>query len=400
MTSTARLLNSILNPPAPLNARAYSGYYYAFYGYGGFSVDQSFNPIMIKDQGNISFQLYDVTYAVQLKYDVKAFNEKIGLVKDVSNRTILSTSYDFKEGLFPIDSISITAEEFINELSAPKVISVGAYQTLYSEYLESINKYFFNVSTLDDSLLSAESTKDISNGVFDANQLMDLISYKSVPPTYDLNGVITVSSINSLLKYAVDKNVFGNRVPLHGDPSANITPPPIVLENIFTNSTVTDLSNNIVTTNTYDPETNTTTIVIQDNSNNSTTTIVDDISNNTSSVTTTENNNSTITDGSFSSIITPTYADVSFSQIPGNYGISQGFLAGDLIFIPAGLTVTLELVIDPLVDASTSSIKDLIASTGLEYEYVIDLNNISTQKTTAICKILTAPLLLELENLS
>jgi hypothetical protein len=53
-----------------------------------------------------------------------------------------------------------------------------------------------------------------------------------------------------------------------------------------------------------------------------------------------------------------------------------------------------------MIDASTSSIYDLILNSGLAYEYAIDLDNIATQKTTMNQKILTAPLLIELTNLS
>jgi hypothetical protein len=404
MTSSERLLNSILNQPAPLNDQAYSGYYYAFYGFGGFSVDQSFNPILLNPNPPItstSFQLYDVTYAVQVKYDVRSFNDKIGLVKDASNTAILSTTFDISKNHFPIDSININADEFINGMSPEQVISVGAYQTLYSEYLQSINSYFFNIPSLNAYLLSEASAHDISNGIFDSNQLMNLISQQtdiSNQLVYNLNGFITLSNINQLIQYAVIKNVFGNRQPI--DSSGNNSPPSVKLQNLFVDSTVTDLSNNIITTTNYDEDTNTTTITIEDNSNNSITTIVDDISNNISTVTTTDNQIPSTTIGTFNDIVTPTYADVSFSHVPGHYSVSNGFLAGDLIFIPAGLTVTLELSIDPMVDASTSSIKDLILNTGLQYEYAINLDNINTQKTTAISKILTAPLLIELVNLS
>jgi hypothetical protein len=57
-------------------------------------------------------------------------------------------------------------------------------------------------------------------------------------------------------------------------------------------------------------------------------------------------------------------------------------------------------MVDPMIDASSSSIYDLIVNSGLAYEYAIDLSNIATQKTTMVNKILTAPLLIELANLS
>jgi hypothetical protein len=438
MTSTSRIIHSILNPPAPLNDGAYSGYYYAFFGEGGFSTDQSFNPILLNKQSSVSryalfgeggfstdqsfnpillnkqpsasFQLYDVTYAIQVKFDVRTINKKIGLIKDSSNIVILDSSYDVARNSFPTDSINVTASDFVNGMSAAQVISVGAYQTMYNEYMESVNRYFFKIPTLDDSLFSAASTQDISNGVFDANQFMELINQQLDTSHQYINpvaGFVTLSNINQLLRFAVDSDVFGNRVPLPNDASVNITPIDNSFNNTihFTEGTVTDASTNITTSTQYDSETNTETVTIQDNSNNTTTVIVYDLSENTITTTTNtagQSGNSTgnVNTGTYSNPIKPSYADVSFSTIPENFGIGNGFLAGDLIFIPGGMTSTLQILIDPMIDASTSSIYDLILNSGLAYDYAIDLSNIATQKTTMIQKILTAPLLIELANLS
>jgi len=409
MDSKTRLVQSILNPPPPLNDAAYSGYYYAFYGAGGYSTDQSFNPILLSQQAAGSFQLYDVTYAVQVKFDVRTINEKIGLLKDASNEAILDSSYNVARNSFPMDTIHISANEFVNGLAASQIISVGAYQTMYNDYMESVNIYFLKIPTIDDSLFSAASSTDISNGLFDANQFMNLI-YQQVDASHQyinpLRGFVTLSNINQLLRYSVDSNVFGNRQPLANDASVNITPITKILDNTihFNEGTVTDASTNITTTTHYDQPSNSETITIQDNSNNTTTTIIDDISNNTTTVTTNTAGQSgsgpTTSTGAFNTTITPTFADVSFSTVPGNYGVGNGFLAGDLIFIPGGLSATLEVLIDPMIDASTSSIYDLILNSGLAYDYAIDLSNIATQKTTMIQKILTAPLLIELANLS
>jgi len=410
MSSTSRIIQSILNPPPPLNDKAYSGYYYAFFGAGGFSTDQSFNPIILNEQASASFQLYDVTYAIQVQFDVRTINQKIGLIKDSSNIVVLDSSYNVARDMFPTNSIDITASEFVNGMTASQVISVGAYQTMYNEYMESVNRYFFKISTLDDSLFSAASTNDISNGHFDANQFMELI-HQQVDPSHQyinpLSGFVTLSNVNQLLRFAVDSDVFGNRVPLPNNPSANITPIDNSFNNTihFTEGTVTDASTNVTTTTQYDAETNTETITIQDNSNNTTTVIVYDLSANTTTTTTNtagQSGTSTgnVNTGTYTNPIKPSYADVSFSTVPANFGVGNGFLAGDLIFIPGGITSTLEILIDPMIDASTSSIYDLILNSGLAYEYAIDLSNIATQKSTMIQKILTAPLLIELANLS
>jgi len=405
MNSTSRIIQSILNPPPPLNDQAYSGYYYAFFGAGGFSTDQSFNPILLNQQASASFQLYDVTYAIQVKFDVRTINEKLGLIKDASNLTILDSSYNIIRDSFPTDSINITASEFVNGMNSAQVISVGAYQTMYNEYMESVNRYFFKIPTLETSLFSATSMNDISNGIFDADQFMELI-HQQVDPSHQyvepLTGFVTLSNTNQLLRFAVDSDVFGNRVPLPNDASVNITPITNTLHYTFDfiEGTVTDISNNTITTMYYDSETNTQNVTIQDNSNNTTTTIVNDLSANTTTVTTETAGESGTFGGNTN---TSTYTNPirpSFTTVPDNFGVGNGFLAGDLIFIPGGITSTLQILVDPMIDASTSSIYDLILNSGLAYEYAIDLDNIATQKTTMIEKILTAPLLIELANLS
>jgi len=408
MASISRLLQTVLNPPPPLNDEAYSGYYYAYYGEGGFSTDQSFNPILLSGQAATSFQLYDVTYAVQLKFDVRTINQKIGLIKDASNVSIVESPYRIHSNSFPIDSISVSADEFVQGMSAAQVISVGAYQTLYQDYMMAVNKYFFNYGSLNDGLFSSASMLDISNGLFDANQFMNLI-YQEQDPNQNqvyavpLTGFVTLSNINQLLRYSVDSNIFGNRVPLPNDASANITRLDISINNTisFTNGTVTDISNNLVTTTVVDPTTNIATVTIQNNNTNSSTVETIDIANGTSTIITTDGSgNVEYNVGPFTNPVKPSYADVSFSQVQANYGVADGFLAGDLIFIPAGLSVLVETVVDPQIDASSSSIYDLIVNSGLAYEYAIDLSNIATQKTTIINKMLTAPLLIELANLS
>lgn len=408
MASISRILQTVLNPPAPLNDEAYSGYYYAYYGDGGFSTDQSFNPILLSGQAGNSFQLYDVTYAVQVKFDVRTINQKIGLIKDASNISIVESTYRVPSNSFPIDSISVSADEFIQGMSAAQVISVGVYQSLYQDYMMAVNKYFYEYGSLNDGLFSSASALDISNGLFDANQFMDLI-YQAQDPNQNQNyaepltGFVTLSNINQLLRYSVDSNIFGNRVPLPNDASANITPLDVSINNTisFTDGTVTNVSENSVTTTVVDPTTNIATVTIQDNDTNSTTVITDNITSGTATIITTDGSGNTeFNTGPFTNPVQPSYADVSFSQVQANYGVADGFLAGDLIFIPAGLSVLVETVVDPQIDASSSTIYDLILKSGLAYEYAIDLSNIATQKTTIINKMLTAPLLIELVNLS
>jgi hypothetical protein len=56
---------------------------------------------------------FDVTESLQVRYDVRVFNEKIGLLKDSTNEIITNTSYNPTNNTFPVDSISLTASEFL-----------------------------------------------------------------------------------------------------------------------------------------------------------------------------------------------------------------------------------------------------------------------------------------------
>ena len=88
-------LNSITpsinrNPYTDSNA-TYDGYVYAFYGSGGFTMDQCFNTILLHIESPLI--QYDVTQAVQVRFDVRTFNQKISLFKGDNNQYILDSSF-------------------------------------------------------------------------------------------------------------------------------------------------------------------------------------------------------------------------------------------------------------------------------------------------------------------
>lgn len=459
-SSKAERFVNILNSSVPMNENSYSGYYFAFYGTGGFSTDQSFNPIRLAKSSYASFALYDVTYALQVRYDVRTLNQKLGLIKDACNNQIIQSEYNAGADSFPIDTITISANEFVSGMKAEQVISVGSYESMYNDYLEYTNAYFFGSMTANDYLFSSSSTNDISGGKFDANSLMELIAPLSDSP---LTGIITISNINELLRYAVDSDVFNNRIPADSTEQINIDLSSgsaqftdlsngsfyDVSDNLTINTEVdipnnsaffsfADLSNNIYTTVDNDLLNNTKTTTVVDSSNNVTTITFVDLSNNTSTVTIndlsdnfvtiintdfTTNNIITTTENITTGDVTTTDAsnnrnpfinslvDISFSPVPGRFGVKHGFIAGDLIFIPAGTTIQLQLMINPMIDASTSNIIDLILSAGLARDFglataengidLIEPHNLNYMiKTPAIQRILTAPLLIQLDNIS
>uniref|UniRef100_A0A6C0KKI7 Uncharacterized protein n=1 Tax=viral metagenome TaxID=1070528 RepID=A0A6C0KKI7_9ZZZZ len=356
----------INNPPTIITA-SYEGFYYAFYGSGGFTMDQCFNTIKLQQQNPLL--RYDVTKAVQVRFNVRTFNEKIGLYKAWNNVDISSSAFNSVTDKFPQNSITINASEFLNGMSAAQVLSVGAYETMYSDYIQFVNTYFGYAGGFS-SLFADASEFDINGGVFDANAFMNIITPytteggENVKP---LEGSITISDINNLLKFAIDGNVFKNRTPQ-------------------------------------------------------------------------------VLDATDASASDPGYDASGFSYAHSlyktNFGMADGFIHGDLIFIPAGTTVKLHVVIDsenynPLNNLGPSNVTDLISSMDTDRTYTkkyypnngsgettaqdmfiyddsaFDISGNSelpgtakkiftersTATTTNIDRVLTAPLLIRLDNL-
>ena len=137
---------------------------------GGFAVDISLTEIELL--GVNPLREFDLTETLQIDYDVRIFNEKIGLFKDASNTVILDTSFNADTEVFPIDSFTITFEDFKTNVTAEKVTSLGKFETLYSDFKQYINRYFYYNNEFI-SLLKGEDATDISNGIFDAAKFVE-----------------------------------------------------------------------------------------------------------------------------------------------------------------------------------------------------------------------------------
>jgi hypothetical protein len=368
-TSTMVDVSGGINNPPTIITASYEGFYYAFYGSGGFTMDQCFNTIKLQQQNPLL--RYDVTKAVQVRFNVSTFNEKIGLYKQSNNVDIISSAFNSVTDKFPENSITITAAEFLAGMSEAQVLSVGAYETMYSDYIQFVNTYFGYAGGFS-SLFADASEFDINGGLFDASAFMNIItpyttaSGENVKP---LVGAITISDINNLLKFAIDGNVFKNRTPQVVD---------------ATDASASDTGSG------YDAN-------------------------------------------GFS---------YEHSLYKTNFGMADGFIHGDLIFIPAGTTVKLHVVIDsenynPLNNLGPSNVSNLISTMDTNRNYTkkyypnngsgeskeedmfiyddsaFDISGnsgligtpkkifteTSTATTTNIDRILTAPLLIRLDNL-
>ena len=356
----------------------YTGMVYAFYGSGGYTIDQCFNTIKLIPESKI-YQ-YDVTNAVQVLFDVRTFNEKLGLFKDENNQYITYSSYDTIRDVFTtatqnnelntetapaLDTITLSANEFVNGLVTNYVMSVGCYNTVYSDYIEYVNTYFGYAGGFG-TLFSSASEFDLNGGIFDASAFVNVInpyytaSGEQVKP---LTGTITISNINSLLEYAINTNCFNNRNP------------------------VTDLSSS-------DPGT------------------------------TDASRYPALKDGSSYSLPS-SYQVTNDPSYQANWGMADGFVAGDLLFVPAGTTVQLHLVLDSELFTPTNNIgpanvgfnangsirvgsltyatnqQTALVTTNPYYSVALGQYTTKTTATTLnIDRTLTAPLLIKLANLS
>ena len=331
-------LNPGINTNPYLYDTSYSGLVYAFVASGGFTIDQCFNTIKLYSETPLI--QYDVTQAVQVRFDVRTFNQKIGLLKDDTNNYVTDSSFNSYIDRFPNDSITISADEFVAGMTASQVLSVGTYSTLYTDYIEFVNTYFGYAGGFS-SLFAAASEFDINHGVFDENSFINIInpytdvSGENVKP---LTGTITISNINELLRYAVDANVFNNRTPATTDGNT-VTEPGTGYASDLCGNDVSDLQ----------------------------------------------------------------------QLYQSNYGVADGFIAGDLIFIPAGTTVSLHVDIDaesnnPLNNIGPANVMDLISRQDFTSKYGTSSQFLFTETsratTTNIDRTLTAPLLIKLDNLS
>ena len=96
-----------------MSSTEYTYIKYVIRGGGSLTMEQHFGEIpYVGTNGTDLTQLFDSTHALHIDFDVRIFNEKIGLIKDASNSTILDTSFNSELNTFPTNSFTITFEEF------------------------------------------------------------------------------------------------------------------------------------------------------------------------------------------------------------------------------------------------------------------------------------------------
>jgi len=245
-----------VNPLLP-ELPIYQGLFYAFDASGGFHLAEGIAKVDLAAQS--SLEMFDLTNCVQVMMDVRLFNQKLGIMKDVSSNTAilntggsttwtypystLNTSYNKITQQFEdtsgnqVDSVSIDALEFATDISHGgnmAILSVGVLATLYDDFDDYVKQYFGYAGGFA-SLFDSAGTFEIGEG-FNEDKLFDLITDSSHNGTWgydacnnpffsnvsqvgqfkynaDISGSISVDNIIKSLRFVVDSNIFGNRHP-------------------------------------------------------------------------------------------------------------------------------------------------------------------------------------------
>ena len=201
---------------------AYTGLAYVFDSSGGFAVDQSFPQINLNTYSPIA--QYDVTEAIQIKFSVRTLNNKIGVIKDLSNEAVLQVLYydAINEALTdvngtPTESVTGSSLDFLQGVKVINIVSMGKMSTLYSDFNYTVMEYFGAPYGFS-SVFANATDFNANDGIFDSTAFINLINgitFDGITGSVisDISGYFTVNDLNKHLRFICGTNVFGNRPP-------------------------------------------------------------------------------------------------------------------------------------------------------------------------------------------
>ena len=203
-------------PNDPEAVGVYATTVYAFGATDGFVMERQFEDIALRPADAI--QRFDAVNSVQVTVAASVLNAKLGTFDTVDDC--------FKIEDAEVSEITFTSDDFRTALASTEdVISVGSLSTLYSDFKTYVGTYFGFNGGFETLFAAATEFVIDEDDVFDADSLVALIAGTAVgeepatPYTKVMTGSITISNITKLLRYAVDSNCFGNRVPSGTDPT-------------------------------------------------------------------------------------------------------------------------------------------------------------------------------------
>jgi len=196
--------------------KAYTGLAYVFDSSGGFAVDQSFPQINLNTYSPIA--QYDVTEAIQIKFSVRTLNEKIGVIKDLSNEEVLKVLFfNVENETLSHDSVTVSTKDFLNGIKTSNIVSMGKMKTLYNDFNYTVMEYFGAPYGFS-SVFANATDFNANHGIFDSTTFINLINGITFDGgtgsvVSDLSGYFTVNDLNKHLRFICGTNVFGNRPP-------------------------------------------------------------------------------------------------------------------------------------------------------------------------------------------
>ena len=183
---------------------------------GGFSIDQHFGEIpYVGSNGTDITQLYDLTNTLQMNFDVRIFNEKIGIYKDPSNLNIIDNTNQTIYNDSSIDFLSLSVDDVIGNIEDTNIVSLGKYESLYSDFKRKTYTYLGYADGFT-SIYDSDGTSDINSGIFTPRNLIDILSEKYYDTSgnyiYKLKGTIEINDLTNILTFLCNTNPFDNRM--------------------------------------------------------------------------------------------------------------------------------------------------------------------------------------------
>jgi photosystem II stability/assembly factor-like uncharacterized protein len=211
----------LTSPNTQVNG-VYTGVAYVLDSIGGFSIDQSFPKVQLNT--HLPILQYNISEALQIRYNVRTMNEKIGVIKDENNDQVLEVIYydSINQNLIDDygnvkDSVTVSSSDFLHNLTTDNIISMGKMSSLYSDFNYTVMQYFGAPAGITSVFQNVEQFS-ANQGIFDASAFISLvnsITFDGVTGSVisPLNGYFTVNNLNSHLRFICGSNVFGNRKP-------------------------------------------------------------------------------------------------------------------------------------------------------------------------------------------
>jgi hypothetical protein len=385
---------------------------YAFLGSGQLQLNKHFAKLTALDQ-DPGIRTIDTTNAICVNMDVRFFNYKLGLIKATNNVDISTTNtkYDVTKDCFPTknavsgewefpadpysatntSTFTITPTEFVsNIVSSNQFTNLGKFDEIYLKFQERVNQYFnwsAGFSTLfaqGDNYTFTATTGDVDDTTKKlTNQGMYNLLTSTTPATLpdDQNYIETVTNslqvidVNTSLRNVVDKNQFNNRtskVPINSVFNGTVSGLNITGITITSGAIAIGqvLSGTGITAGTSITSITTTGGVI--------TSVAIDKSHATATTTTITGIMAKHRCGSDNGELMNESGTVVIATTT-SFGVWDGFIHGDYIYFPEGISCNVKLTINEAVTNPLNFVNQAIVSGVIQSHTSLSVTSTNTQ---------------------